>query len=58
MDGKLNEYKEKSVQVGKKVKKQAKSKVFGIIYSRTAVVLALLLAQMGLFVFTLTYMQH
>lgn len=58
MDGKLNEYKEKGVQVGKRVKKQAKSKLFGIIYSRTAVVLALLLVQIGLFAFTLTYMQH
>ena len=58
VDGKFNEYKEKSAQVGQKVKKQAKSKVFGIVYSRTAIILALLLAQACLFVYTLNYMQH
>lgn len=44
---------DKSQSVGKR----AKNKVFGVIYSRTAIVLALLVIQIGMMVLTLTYLE-
>lgn len=41
----------------KSVGERAKNKVFGVIYSRTAVVIALLLIQIGIMLYTLTYLE-
>ena len=37
---------------------RAKNKIFGVIYGRTAVVLLLLLLQIGIMVFTLTFLEN
>ena len=42
----------------RKIGKKAKNKLFGVIYSRTALALLLVLAQAGLIVFTLTYLEQ
>lgn len=53
MMGKEVRHRDKSQSISKK----AKNKVFGVIYSRTAVVIALLLLQIGLMLFSLTYLE-
>ena len=42
----------------KNLGKKAKSKLFGVIYSRTALALVLILVQIGLIIFTLTYLEQ
>ena len=43
---------------GQTIRKRAKNKIFGVIYSRTAVVIILLLLQIELMLFSLTYLEN
>lgn len=52
------EKKERYHDASQSMGEKAKSKIFGVVYSRTAVVLFLLILQMGMMTFSLKYLEH